>query len=514
MDLGNIPGFSSSIDNQQIFQGKNFEGEVPFDSKDTTESFDSILDEKVLFNQTSGGEENLEQVTQEQPVLEIMDSNESESSTSKDETLISAPELMALGLSPMAIIKNPLLDNLDKMSTSFFMQDNPIFKGGGAPQTQSYIKSYQDFFVDPYIKSKAESLPGIDSLRPSLDQGLMSIDNGISELSENNLQGMTFLESKKLIPQIDLNQNQKNLSLINSQESSDTDFQESNPVLAAKFLTEVSEGEINTLGSDENSQADDNKTEVQSRFSDLVSQLGDETKGDSSNENLKKERDPLILGESLDLKKTDGNEKDESSFQDIAFLNGGVKSFESKQSLGSLKNNSENSINYEKIESASQILIEKGGGTARIQLSPEGLGTIDLKLKVNGNQVSIELVTSNSDTKELFERSAQELQDILNDQKLKLDSLKVTLTDQKLDSQMFNSKQQSAEAPQFSLMRDLMQQSRQDSFSRQGQGFVEMDEIKNYGRKQNVVDPIKSHEVTPRRFIQGDGRGHRLSLVG
>lgn len=86
--------------------------------------------------------------------------------------------------------------------------------------------------------------------------------------------------------------------------------------------------------------------------------------------------------------------------------------------------------NVEKLISGSQALIKKGGGEMKIQLNPEGLGTIHVDIKVKDGQVGVQMMADTHEAKKLLESSMSDLKVGLADHKLSLNHLKVDVADQ------------------------------------------------------------------------------------
>lgn len=89
--------------------------------------------------------------------------------------------------------------------------------------------------------------------------------------------------------------------------------------------------------------------------------------------------------------------------------------------------------NMQKITEQTQVLIQKGGGEMKIQLSPEGMGDVLLKVKVQDGQVGIQMTTDNHQAKKLIESSIADLKQGLTDQKLNLETIKVDVSEKMQD---------------------------------------------------------------------------------
>jgi flagellar hook-length control protein FliK len=84
--------------------------------------------------------------------------------------------------------------------------------------------------------------------------------------------------------------------------------------------------------------------------------------------------------------------------------------------------------NVKEIISQAQFLAKKGGGEMKISLNPEGMGEVNLKVKMHNGQVNVEMITANDEAKKILEKGLGELKDSLAVHKLHLDSIKIDST--------------------------------------------------------------------------------------
>lgn len=148
--------------------------------------------------------------------------------------------------------------------------------------------------------------------------------------------------------------------------------------------------------------------------------------------------------------------------------------------------------NVEKLISGSQSLIKKGGGEMKIQLNPEGLGQIHLKIKVQDGQVGVQMTADNHEAKKLLESSMNDLKIGLADHKLTLNHSKVDVADQTSQNlnQSHDFKREEA--------RDFLGQFRQfnESFR---QGGYDSNAIKAYRKTSQPaapdIQPIESKKA-------------------
>ncbi len=143
----------------------------------------------------------------------------------------------------------------------------------------------------------------------------------------------------------------------------------------------------------------------------------------------------------------------------------------------------EKSANIQEIIKQAQVIAKKGGGEMKMELKPEGMGTVNLKVSVQDGQVSIQMVADNDHAKRLLENGMSELKQNLASHKLHVDSMKVDLHDpsgKKTDMDMQQDAQRE-QARQFAS--DFMGGFRDDR-----QGFYQ-DMMDNFGWKSYNQNP-------------------------
>lgn len=135
--------------------------------------------------------------------------------------------------------------------------------------------------------------------------------------------------------------------------------------------------------------------------------------------------------------------------------------------------------NVKELIRQAQLAIKKGGGEIKMDLKPEGIGRLHLKVSVENGQVNVQMLTENDASKRLLEKGLHELKSNLAAQELKVDNMKVDVG-QELKKHMDNAGEHAREqARQFAA--DVMSQFRDE---RQGfrQGFMENQGWRQYPR--------------------------------
>jgi len=87
--------------------------------------------------------------------------------------------------------------------------------------------------------------------------------------------------------------------------------------------------------------------------------------------------------------------------------------------------NTDDSTNIRELIQGAQILVQKGGGEMKIQMRPEGLGSVDLIVGVKDGKVDIQMTAESSETKRLLEAGMDDLKASLVHHKLNLETVKV-----------------------------------------------------------------------------------------
>lgn len=162
------------------------------------------------------------------------------------------------------------------------------------------------------------------------------------------------------------------------------------------------------------------------------------------------------------------------------------------------------------IKDQAQIMVNKGGGEAKITFNQEGLGEIQLKVVVHEGKVNVEMNAETQEAKKLLETSLSDLKTSLAQHKLAVDQVRVDVG----SSNLSDSRQGMNFGQDLSRdhARQMMQQFRDETAGRRDP-FMEMSGIKAYGKKMRGPDPIApAPDVAVSRY-SGEGRGNRMSLV-
>lgn len=181
----------------------------------------------------------------------------------------------------------------------------------------------------------------------------------------------------------------------------------------------------------------------------------------------------------------------------------------------------ENQANVQQLMKQAQYMIRKGGGEAKIQMAPEGIGQVHMKVVVNEGKVNLEMSAETKEAKKLIESSLNDLKTGLSQHRLTMDQVKVDVGNQ-ASSDNRNSDAQNQQR-QMDMRQDQgKDQTRQfwsefhqsGGFDRRG-GFHENSGIRAYGgnsRQVGALTPTSGGAMEEKRFV-GSGKGRGLNLV-
>lgn len=161
--------------------------------------------------------------------------------------------------------------------------------------------------------------------------------------------------------------------------------------------------------------------------------------------------------------------------------------------------------NINKIIQSSQAMIKDGGGEMKIQMNPEGLGEVNLKVLVEDGNVNIEMIADNKDAKKLMEKGLLDLKANLAQHKLNVDGIKVDMADQ-LQNQM----QEEFQNQEREFARQFMQDFRQNN-----QGFREQLFTGGFGSnlKSQTEDEADNANIRSQSNNKKSNSNRRLDLV-
>nr|BFD68479.1 hypothetical protein HAGR004_35010 [Bdellovibrio sp. HAGR004] len=175
-------------------------------------------------------------------------------------------------------------------------------------------------------------------------------------------------------------------------------------------------------------------------------------------------------------------------------------------------NPAENEAAVKQLMNQAQYLIKRGGGEMKVQMTPEGMGTIHLKVMLQDGKVNLQMSADTQEAKKTIESSLAELKTSLAAHKLSMENVKVdvvnsTSADTATQNQTnMNGNQQRDQARQFwnQFNENFGSQGRRES-------LTDMPSLKGYGGRRDPLQPIETRSTAPARKVEGKGSG--LNLV-
>lgn len=136
--------------------------------------------------------------------------------------------------------------------------------------------------------------------------------------------------------------------------------------------------------------------------------------------------------------------------------------------------------NIRTIIQSSRYLVQRGGGEMKVQLQPEGMGNIDLKVAINNGKVDIQMMTESKETKRMLESGMDDLRASLVQHKLSLDNVRVDThnksgTESNNNNNFFNQEREQA--------RDFLGQFRDSNGAQRNFDNIDLKSYNPSGRK-------------------------------
>jgi flagellar hook-length control protein FliK len=159
-----------------------------------------------------------------------------------------------------------------------------------------------------------------------------------------------------------------------------------------------------------------------------------------------------------------------------------------------------------------QYLIKRGGGEMKVQMTPEGMGTIHLKMQIQDGKVNVQMQADTPEAKKTIESGLAELKTSLAAHKLSVDHIKVDMvTGPNTDTAMnnhnnLNGNSQRDQTRQFwnQFNENFGSQGRQNAF------VTEPTSLRGYSGQRDPLQAVEASSVKPRST---EGKGSGLNLV-
>ncbi|MEK7355337.1 MAG: flagellar hook-length control protein FliK, partial [Bdellovibrionota bacterium] len=164
--------------------------------------------------------------------------------------------------------------------------------------------------------------------------------------------------------------------------------------------------------------------------------------------------------------------------------------------------------NIREMVKQAQVMLKRGGGEMKIEMTPEGMGQVHLKVAVENGQVNVQMLTESESAKRLLEKGLGDLKTSLAAQALKVENVRVDVG-QEIQKHM---DQQAGQEQARNFAREFMQQQRED---RQGMrdGAFAMRGIGSYGGNKRAPIEPDSVQSSSTRANSARASGRSLNLV-
>jgi len=174
----------------------------------------------------------------------------------------------------------------------------------------------------------------------------------------------------------------------------------------------------------------------------------------------------------------------------------------------------ENETNIRQLMNQAQYLIKKGGGEMKVEMTPEGLGKINMKVLVQDGKVNVQMAADTQEAKKTLESSLSELKNSLAAHKLSMDHVKIdvvsgTNTDNNAQNQMNQNNPGSRDQSRqfWNNFSENFGSGKQDR-----SGFSDIPSLRGYPRPRSDkgLEPVQTASVSK---YAAEGKGKGLNLV-
>jgi flagellar hook-length control protein FliK len=173
--------------------------------------------------------------------------------------------------------------------------------------------------------------------------------------------------------------------------------------------------------------------------------------------------------------------------------------------------------NLRQIMNQAQYLIKKGGGEVKVEMSPEGLGQVHMKMQIHDGKVNLQMATDTKEAKQAIEGGLSDLKSSLAAHKLSVDHVKVDVVS---SGSAGSSAQNSSQDPSRSFDQQVQRESTrqfwnqfQENFGNRSQkeGYADAPDLKGYGaRRRDPLAPVEGSSAAQGRNVEGKGGGINL----
>lgn len=173
----------------------------------------------------------------------------------------------------------------------------------------------------------------------------------------------------------------------------------------------------------------------------------------------------------------------------------------------------EDQADIKQIMNQAQYLIKKGGGEMKVEMTPEGMGKIQMKVLVENGKVNVQMSAETNEAKKVLEGGLSDLKNSLAAHNLSMDHIKVdvvnhTNTDNTAQNQMNQNPGSREQTRQF--WNHFSENF--GSGSQQRENFTDIPSLRGYARPRTdqPLEPVRSARVAN---YGATGKGKGLNLV-
>ncbi len=168
--------------------------------------------------------------------------------------------------------------------------------------------------------------------------------------------------------------------------------------------------------------------------------------------------------------------------------------------------------NIRELVRQAQIALKNGGGEVNVELKPEGLGQVRLRVSLEDGQINVRMLTESDAAKRLLEKGLDELRADLTAQNLKVETMTVDIG-RELQNYLEQRNEEQAREQARQAMIDLMGQFREERNAFR-QNFMENTGWRQYRQGRNLSlnpEPVEAAGVSGYRARSASSG--RLDLV-
>lgn len=167
--------------------------------------------------------------------------------------------------------------------------------------------------------------------------------------------------------------------------------------------------------------------------------------------------------------------------------------------------------NVKELIKQAQVMVKRGGGEMKMEMKPEGMGAIQLRVNVENGKVNVQMLTESETAKHLLEKGLSELKTNLAAHELKVQSMTVDVGNDVKNQMDQKASQEQARQHARQMASDFMGNFRDEQ---QGfrQGFMDNKGWRQYGRSKGPESLEPAQVERAARAMRSDNN-KRLNLV-